>query len=386
MKTRFTIIGGGVAGLTAAIALRQLGLSVEVYERASELKGIGAGFGLAANAMQAFSHLVLREGVESVGHFLDSYNILSQQGEVLVEPDTKRISNKFNERNFAIHRADLHLFLRSQLPTEVVHLGKEAIRMEQNHDSILLDFSDGSRIETDALIIADGVKSKLRQQLIPASKPRYSGYTCWRAIVDNSSMQHQQASETWGTKGRFGMTPLVGDRVYWYACINARENNTTYANYKVADLLANFKDYHAPIPRIIAETKDEQLLWNYIIDIAPLDNLAYGNVLLIGDAGHATTPNIGQGACQAIEDVAVLQDELRDYHSVADAFLRFSDRRLARTRYITKTSWQIGKIAQWENPTLISARNFLMRLMPERLKQMQLRKLLNEDFMAINKR
>src|SRR5690606_20169834 len=111
-------------------------------------------------------------------------------------------------------------------------------------------------------------------------------------------------SETWGSKGRFGMTPLVGNKIYWYACINATENNTQYKNYTVNDLRHNFASYHQPVAQILDGTKNEQLIWNDIIDIEPLQHLAFGPILLIGDAGHATTPNMGQGACQAIEDVA----------------------------------------------------------------------------------
>lgn len=385
MKTKLAIVGGGVAGLTAAIGLQKLGIDVKVYERVHTLKGIGAGFGLAANAMHAFDLLGLREGVENIGHFLPSYNILDQQGKVLVAPDTRTLSEAYQQRNFAIHRGDLHQFLLEQLPAETLVLGKEASRLEQDSQGVRIYFTDGDLIEADGLIVADGVKSKLRQQLVPSSVPRYAGYTCWRAIIDNTASALTGSTETWGDKGRFGMTPLVGNKLYWYACINAPANSTTYANFQVADLQKQFASYHAPIATVLENTADTQLLWNDIIDIKPLDSLAYGRVLLMGDAGHATTPNLGQGACQAIEDVAVLIDQLQETTAIDRAFERVSQRRLKRTRYITNTSWQIGKISQWNHPLLINFRNLAMRVLPEQLKQMQLRKLLQEDFMSINK-
>ncbi|KAF5279292.1 hypothetical protein FQR65_LT15422 [Abscondita terminalis] len=251
----FTIIGGGVAGLTAAIGLQQIGIQADVYEGAPVLKGIGAGFGLAANAMQALEYLGLK-----------------------------------------------------------------------------------SEATTDSFFL-----------------PRYSGYHCWRATIDNSTIQLDKGSETWGAKGRFGMTPLVGNKIYWYACINTTANNPLYRNWNIENLRKHFASYHHPIPQILNETEDKQLIWNDIIDIKPLDQLAFGNILLLGDAGHATTPNMGQGACQAIEDVAVLIDELKKDISIAQAFVDFEKRRLSRTRYITETSWTIGKIAQWQNPALIAA-------------------------------
>lgn len=380
---KIAIIGGGVAGLCTAIALRKQGINVEVYERVTELKGVGAGFGLAANAMQALEYLNLREGIEAIGHFLDSYHILSHKGSVLLEPDTKKLSRKYRDKNFAIHRADLHQFLISQVPSQHLNLGKEATHIDVSGSALIIHFADGVSVNADYIIVADGVNSKIRQQLIPNSAPRYSGYTCWRGVIDNSTIQLKSSSETWGPNGRFGMTALTGNRIYWYACVNAAEKSSIYHSYRINDLLGVFKDYHAPIPQIIAETKDEQLLWNDIVDIAPLKKLAYGKVLFIGDAGHATTPNMGQGACQAIEDAAVLHDELNKNGHMEDVFRRFETRRLKRTRYITNTSWQIGKIAQWENPFLINVRNKLMELLPEHIKQIQLNKSLNEDFMSI---
>ncbi|KGE13879.1 FAD-dependent monooxygenase [Sphingobacterium deserti] len=386
MESKVAIIGGGVAGLTAAIGLHKLGIRAQVFERVQLLRGIGAGFGLAANAMQAFDYLGLREGVEQIGHFLPSYNILDQDGRVLVTPSTGDITQNYHQKNFSIHRGDLHQFLLAQLPADTLNLGKEATHVRKKDRTVVINFTDGSSVEADALIVADGVKSPIRQQMIPSSKPRYSGYTCWRAVIDNSSVNIKRGSETWGAKGRFGMTPLVNNKLYWYACINAAPNSNTYRNYRVADLQKHFSTYHSDVSEILAHTSDEDLLWNDIIDIKPLDNLADGRILYIGDAGHATTPNLGQGACQAIEDVAVLVDELRHKPDFVDAFKNFNRRRLQRTRYITNTSWQIGKIAQWDNPLFITIRNTAMRMLPEKIKQIQLQKLLKEDFMSINKK
>ncbi|MFD2906851.1 FAD-dependent monooxygenase [Sphingobacterium anhuiense] len=380
---RFTIIGGGVAGLTAAIGLNKIGIQATIFESAKALKGIGAGFGLAANAIQALEYLELKAGVIPLGHYLENYNILDKQGRILAAPETKTISNKYEQDNFAIHRADLHQFLLAQIEHENLHLGKRALKIEYQDGGIDIFFEDGTIHQTDYLIIADGVNSRLRQQLIPCSAPRYAGYTCWRATIDNANINLSTGSETWGNKGRFGMTPLVGNKIYWYACINSPAHNKVFSRYTIKDLQQNFTSYHDPITSILAETNDQQLIWNDIIDIKPLKNLAFGNILFIGDAGHATTPNMGQGACQAIEDVAVLIDELKKTTDVALAFQIFEKRRLKRTRYITETSWSIGKVAQWENPISIIIRDTLMRILPEEVKQYKLKKLLSVDFMKL---
>ena len=385
VDSEFVIIGGGVAGLTAAIGLSKLNREFIVFEQAPILKGIGAGFGLAANAMQAFDSLGLKEEIEKIGYYTSSYNILDQQGKILLAPETDELSKKYKQSNFTVHRADLHSFLLAKLQNTDVLLGKKAILFEKNIDYLRIIFQDGSSVTCKYLLIADGVKSTLRQQLIPESKPRYSGYTCWRATIDQANLSLKEGSETWGIKGRFGMTPLISNRIYWYACINSSFNNSIYRNYTVKDLTARFSTYHQPIPTILEHTKNEDLIWNDIIDIKPLKHLAYGNILLIGDAGHATTPNLGQGACQAIEDVVILIDELMHSNSVSDAFCNFEKRRLRRTKYITETSKRIGSISQWDNPLLVYFRNQIMKRLPTSLAQASIRQLLSVDFLKFDK-
>lgn len=385
MHTEFAIVGGGVAGLSAAIALQSIGSEFTLFEQSRLLKGIGAGFGLAANAMHALDLLGLKDEVEKLGHHVSTYNILDHKGNILIAPDTKALSNKYNQSNFTVHRADLHAYLRTKIHPSAIVLNKRAIGFQQDDCGISLYFDDGTEHRCTYLIIADGVKSPLRQQLIPSSSPRYAGYTCWRATIDNSEIQLDKGSETWGKAGRFGMTPLVGNRIYWYACVNSSENNPTFKNYTIIDLQHYFHGYHHPIPQILEHTKNEDLIWNDIIDIKPLKNLAYGNVLLIGDAAHATTPNMGQGACQAFEDAAVLMDELKTNNDIPFAFKSFEKRRLARTKYITDTSKSIGEAAQWDNTALIFLRNTILKNLPSHLMQRNLNKLLSVDFMEINK-
>lgn len=385
MSTEFAIIGGGVAGLSAAIGLQSINSEFILFEQSTLLKGIGAGFGLAANAMQALAHLGLKDEVEKIGHHVSNYNILNQKGSILVAPNTNALRDQYKQENFTIHRADLHEYLLSKIDQKKVILNKRAVRFEEQNNHIVLHFEDGTQHTCKYLIIADGVKSPLRQQIIPQSIPRYSGYTCWRATIDNSEIKLNTGSETWGQAGRFGMTPLVGNRIYWYACVNSTKDNPIFKNYTIEDIRKHFQDYHQPIPTILAHTKHDDLIWNDIIDIKPLKNLAYNNILLIGDAGHATTPNLGQGACQALEDVAVLIDELKEKNNVTEAFRSFEKRRLARTKYITDTSKFIGEVAQWENPFMISLRNTILKNIPQRLAQRNLNKLLSVNFMEINK-
>ena len=374
-----TIIGGGIAGLTTAIALQQAGYSYQIFEAADSIKAIGAGLGLGANAIQAFNRLGLDKEVIALGRELPSFTIYDQQGVAITKTNNEAIRKKYGVNNFTIHRAALYELLLSKIDRSALFTGKRIIDFEYT-DTYNLKFEDGSIRQAGAVIVADGIHSPIRKKLLPKSLPRYAGYTCWRAVIDNSSLQLTETSETWGTNGRFGIVPLAGNKIYWFACVNAAANDPAIKNFRVKDIQERFKNYHAPIPAILQHTTDDLLIWNDIIDIAPVNKYAYGKMLLIGDAGHATTPNLGQGACQAIEDAVVLGDELKHNLSIETAFSQFEKRRLKRTHYIINTSRAIGRVAQVENKLMSAARNSLFRMIPASFNEKQLDKLYRVDF------
>jgi 2-polyprenyl-6-methoxyphenol hydroxylase-like FAD-dependent oxidoreductase len=380
MTRQITIIGGGIAGLTTAIALNKTGIKTIVFEAASDIKAIGAGLGLGANAMIAFDRLGIKDEVMQSGRVLPFFSVYDQQGKLITRTESARLSARYGVDNFTIHRAELHQLLLSKLDAQTVHTNKKVIDIEQKENSILVKFQDGSSHETEYLIAADGIHSPIRTKLLPDVEPRYSGYTCWRAVIDNTNLNLSESSETWGTPGRFGIIPMANRKIYWYACINAKHHDTRFNTYTSNDLLNHFKDFHAPIPAILKETKDEHLLWNDIIDVKPINQYAFNNIVLIGDAAHATTPNMGQGACQAIEDAVVLANELTKNTDITQAFKHFEVRRIKKAHFITNRSWTIGKVAQLENEFLAQLRNFTFRMIPSAVKEKQFKMLYDVDF------
>ncbi|MFC5408413.1 FAD-dependent monooxygenase [Larkinella bovis] len=379
-RHRFTIIGGGIAGLTTAIALRKAGIRATLFEGAPALKTAGAGLALAANAVKAFQKLGIADQILSAGRVLDAFVIRDEKGREITRTDSRAVSRKYGLDNFTIHRAALHQALLDQLIGTPILLGKRAISIDQGADGTVVRFDDGSLHQTDYLIVADGIHSAIRRQLLPDSKPRYAGYTAWRSVVDSNGLDGQEATETWGRRGRFGIVPLADRKIYWFATVNAPANDPKFRSMTVQDLMDHFGNYHQPIPEILARTRNEQLLWNDIIDLKPLPRFAFEKVVLLGDAAHATTPNLGQGACQAIEDAVVLADELVATDDVSLAFRRFEQRRLKRTRYIVDTSRRIGELAQTQNTLLAWLRNGLFRMLPSSLNERQLETLYNVDF------
>ena len=375
-----TIIGGGIAGLTTAIALAQKGIQTTIFEAAPEVKPVGAGIVLAANAMLAYRKLGMDKDIVPLGKQLSGFDILSSNGKMITRADTTFLSVDNAPDNFTIHRAVLHKALLSKIPPSSIHTNKRLASFEQREKEIVLHFEDGTTHATNYLVAADGIHSPVRRQLLPSSTARYAGYTCWRAVIDTTEFNDARSSETWGKEGRFGIAPLAGNKVYWFACINAPQNDEKMRAFKAADLQRNFAGYHADVEKLLAQTTDEALIWSDIIDIRPLQHFAFGNIVLVGDAAHATTPNMGQGACQGIEDAIVLADELSKQSTAQAAFLAYEKRRLARTRYVTNTSWVLGRMAQMENGLLCRMRNTIMRSLPEKFKQTQVRKVLKVDF------
>ena len=380
MTKQITIIGGGIAGLTTAIALNKKGFKTQIFESASEINAVGAGLGLGANAIMAFDRLGLKNEVIERGRALPSFSIYDQKKKLITRTDSHKVSARYGVDNFTIHRAELHQLLLSKIDTQSIHTNKKVKNIQQKENSVLVKFQDGTIHETEFLIAADGIHSTVRKILLPDVEPRYSGYTCWRAVLENTNLNLTESSETWGTKGRFGIVPLAGNKVYWFACVNSSRNNSGFKNFKAKDILDHFQEFHEPIPSVLKETKDENLLWNDIFDLKPINKFAYDNILLVGDAAHATTPNLGQGACQAIEDAVVLTSELSKVTDVRQAFRNFEKRRVARTQSIVNTSWKIGKVAQLENKILVGLRNFVFRITPSSVSEKQLEKLYNIDF------
>lgn len=380
MTKQITIIGGGIAGLTTAIALNKKGFKTQIFESAAEIKAVGAGLGLGANAIMAFDRLDIKDEVIQQGRILPSFSIYDQKKKLITRTDSKKTSAKYGVDNFVIHRAELHKLLLSKIDKQTIHTNKKVKTIHQKESLVVVEFQDGTTHETEFIIAADGINSAVRSSLLPDVEPRYSEYTCWRAVLDNTKLNLEESSETWGIRGRFGAVPLANNKIYWFATINSSRNNPDFKNFCAKDILNHFQEYHEPIPSILKETKDENLLWNDIIDLKPIHQFAFNNILLIGDAAHATTPNLGQGACQAIEDAVVLASELSQTTDVRQAFRNFEKRRIDRTHYIVNTSWKIGKATQIENKLLAGLRNFVFRITPSSVSEKQLDKLYTVDF------
>ncbi|MCA8829243.1 FAD-dependent oxidoreductase [Hymenobacter pini] len=373
----FLIIGAGIGGLTTAYALLQQGHTVQVLEAAPEIREVGAGLVLGANAMRALHEVGLHAAVQAHGTPVTLLYLLDQRGQVLQRVDTTPFTRAAGFDNLGIHRAALQRTLLQHLPPDTVQTGTPFERLSMEGARVSAHFADGSTVSADALIGADGIRSRVRQQLWPTAAPRYAGYTCWRAVVNAQQLNLPpgESVEVWGDAGRrFGYVPVGNGQVYWFACLNSPlPRNPRFQAYSPIDLQREFQALPQPVPQLLALTEAHQLLWNDIQDLPPLTHFAHGRVLLLGDAAHATTPNMGQGAGMAVEDAAVLAHCLRATpKDIPAAFRAFEQRRRARTARVVRTSWQLGRVGQLENSWLTGLRNRMMQLLPDAVAQRQM--------------
>ncbi|GAA0614973.1 FAD-dependent monooxygenase [Virgibacillus siamensis] len=365
---KVAIVGGGIGGLTLAAGLHKIGMKTHVFERARSFKPLGAGLGLGSNAMLALDRIGIAADVAKFGMPLQEQRFLNGKLDVMNKIDFSLLKKKFGEETITIHRAHLHNVLFEAVDAAYVHFDKQVTDFAQHDHGVTLTFQDNVNQDFDYVIAADGIRSIFRQTLVPNSEPHFAGYTCWRGIAKNKSdVPLHISSEAWSKQGRFGWAPLHDGEVYWFACVNATENDARYAHLNQDEAARLFAHFSPAVARLICESADASFLHHDLYDIEPLDSFVYGRVILLGDAAHATTPNMGQGAGQAIEDAYELMLAIDEEASMKEALSRYNTRRVKKTKKVIQLSRQIGRAAQWQHPLLIGFRNTVLPLIPKSL-------------------
>lgn len=375
---RILIIGGGIGGLATAIALRNVGYEVAVFERVAQPREVGAGLSLWANAVKALKQLGLGEMLKAISIPEVQGSIRTWNGTVLTTTSTQELEKALGEPNLIFHRAELHAALLQALPADVVQLGKACTGFQQDANGVTAHFADGDQVRGAALIGADGLHSVVRAQLHGAQPPTYAGYTAWRAVIP-FPLERLLPGETWGAGARFGQVPMSGNRVYWFAAQTAPEGAHSPDGEK-AELLRICRGWHAPIEALIEATPEAAILRNDIYDRPPLSRWGEQRVTLLGDAAHPMTPNLGQGACQALEDAVVLARCLRNQADVVAALRAYEVQRIPRTSYIVQQSRRVGVIGQWQQPVAVWLRNFLVKNLLARIQTQQIIRLVGYNF------
>jgi 2-polyprenyl-6-methoxyphenol hydroxylase-like FAD-dependent oxidoreductase len=380
---RIAIIGGGIGGLTTALALRQFGFEPEVFEQAPDLREVGAAILMWPNAMRVLHRLGVADMIRERGAVLEKGCWLDRDG---------RLINQFRMPAaevpaIALHRADLQNILLNALPSDSIHLGKTLQSYEQLSAGIVAHFSDRSLFESDVLIAADGVHSRARTQLLNDGLPTDRGYVAWRGVASYTpaSIPPATAIEIYGPGQRFGIGPMGSGKAGWWASSNESIKGADAGTTR-NELLRLFDGWWPPVLELIEATPSASLIRNDVCDRPPRRGWSAGAITLLGDAIHPTTPNLGQGGGLAIEDAAVLARCLHKYRSegqISIALRRFESVRFARTAAVVRYSRVYGMIAQWERSWAVQVRRFTQSLIPPQLIERCLAEIFKYDAYAV---
>jgi 2-polyprenyl-6-methoxyphenol hydroxylase-like FAD-dependent oxidoreductase len=384
---RIAIIGGGIGGLTAAIALRHYGFEPEVYEQAPLLLDVGAAIAIWPNAMRVLDRLGLSEQVLDRAGVMKEIRWLDQNGRLINRVAIEAAGETNQSAAVALHRADLQHILLNALPRSSVHLGSSLIEQKQDDEKVAAQFANGYVAEAEFLVGADGIHSHVRTQLIDDAPPTYNGYMVWRGISPSipHSIPPSTAIEIHGRGKRFGVGPVGLGRVGWWASANAAnispkaiERNADRKTWKQGEsivanrphdtqreLLRLFDGWYRPVLQLIESTASATILRTGAFDRS--SNRTWGNrrITMLGDAVHPTTPNLGQGGCMAIEDAMILARCFEKYGPDEKTLRKYESLRFKRTSAVARYSRVYGSIGQWENVFARGFRKSMLTLVPE---------------------
>jgi len=287
--------------------------------------------------------------------------------------------------SIAAHRADLQAALLKALEEAEgeVKLGARCVGFEQNEGNVAVLLADGREEYGDLLVGADGLRSTVRAQLLGDGPPRYAGYTAWRAVVreEPDLVPEGIGTEPWGKGLRFLCARIGRGMVYWTAAKNSPEGEGDRLGGGAKDaLLEDFRGWHAPVEALIRAADEDAILYTDIYDREPARRWGEGQVTLLGDAAHPMTPDLGQGACQAMEDAVVLATCLdNEKADVASALRLYEARRIGRTAAFVRRSRRLGRLAQLENPLLCRLRDAFLKITPNQMMLKQTAEFLTYD-------
>ncbi len=356
MKRNIAIIGGGIAGLTFANCLSREDFEIHIYEKKPDFGEVGAAISVFPNALCVMDEIGLLDQIlENSGQFQNMY-LKTYSGDTL-----SKTTPRSDYPVICTHRADLHKTLLSGINANL-HKGIGVTQLENlDNGQVKVSFDNDESSVFDAVIGADGIHSVVRQHVINDGDPIYRGYNVWRGVV-KTSFDIGYASETYGKGQRVGIVPIKDGEYGWWATCNEDFMQDDEPEGSKTKLKRLFGDWHYPIPELIENT--DVILKNSLNDREPHKGWTKGNITLIGDAAHPTTPNLGQGGCMAIEGAYLLAKCINKYGLSPKAYEIYEQYHFPRSKGIIKESLKLGKLGQLSNPLGIAIRNFFFKITP----------------------
>ncbi|MEU6786740.1 FAD-dependent monooxygenase [Nonomuraea angiospora] len=403
------VVGGGIGGLAAAIALHRIGWRVTVLERAVEFGEIGAGLALWPNATRAFAALGLAERVRAIAGVETVGGVRDRSGRWLSRTDNADVARRHGWPLLMVHRAELVRVLVAALPSDLLRPGSEVHAVRAAGEGMVVEYRDvrarvdgagtvvehqggrpwaggegasvehrggwaradgegavverrGGRVWADLVVGADGIRSRVRRQGWPEARaPRYAGCTAWRAVTEPLGGRGAEGAMFWGRGERFGFAALPGGRFYCFAAARTPEGGEEDA---YAGLVRRFGGWPDPVPEMLAAVPEDAVLRHDVYAMPPLATYVRGRVALLGDAAHAMDPALGQGAGMALEDAVTLAACLRADRDVDVALARYDRVRRPRTQAIVRRSALLGAASLMAWGPGAWSRNLAARLVP----------------------
>lgn len=330
------IIGAGMGGLSAGIALKRIGYEVEVYEKVTEIKPVGAAISIWSNGVKCLNYLGLEKQVAALGGNMENMAYVEGlSGKVMTQFSLAPLVQEVGQRPYPVSRAQLQSMLLEEFGAENVHLGMELSHIHDDGLRVTAHFTNGSTAQGDILIGADGTHSKVRNYVLGHQpERRYAGYVNWNGLVEiDEAIAPSNQWTTFVAQGKRASVMPISDNRFYFFFDAPIAKGLPYERAQAKTVLQTyFKDWAAPVQTLIERINPETTNRVEIHDIEPFMHWTKGRVALLGDAAHSTTPDIGQGGCAAMEDAVVLAIALQtNTLGVEDALVRYQNRRNQRT-------------------------------------------------------
>jgi 2-polyprenyl-6-methoxyphenol hydroxylase-like FAD-dependent oxidoreductase len=357
------IAGGGIGGLATAIALRTAGMEVFVCEKQPELRESGAGLTLWPNAVHALRRLGLGSRLEHVGVPLQRSDISWRNGKLLATALMDDYVGRYGAPAVGIHRAQLLSLLADALGRRHVRLEARLKRFEERDGRVFAQLQ-GTEIEVDLLVGADGIHSTVRTLLLGSEPPRHSGYFAWRGIASGAApvLEPNTVGVVLAEGSHFGWLPVGHGGTYWFGVGRTGES---------PDPMHRFGTWASPVPELVQATAPGSVLVDDLVDRPPDKSWGRGRVTLVGDAAHAMLPGLGQGACSALEDAVALGEKIASIPDPVAALRKYEHDRRRRARRLQSASRMGFEFLQWRNPLARSLRAAILKLPPALLERQQ---------------